>query len=75
MFHPAVWGGTKTTVCMSENSVLMYGLYSRAACNQERLMMARVRYLAIPPTHTANVYTQMTDKLLFLYVIITHENM
>ena len=29
----------------SENSVLMYGLYSRAACNQERLMMARVRYL------------------------------
>ncbi len=27
----------------SENSVLMYGLYSRAACNQERLMMARVR--------------------------------
>jgi hypothetical protein len=23
----------------------MYGLYSRAACNQERLMMARVRYL------------------------------
>ena len=29
----------------SENSVLMYGLYSRAACNQERLMMALVRYL------------------------------
>ena len=28
----------------SENSVLMYGLYSRVACNQERLMMARVRY-------------------------------
>ena len=27
----------------SENSVLMYGLYSRAACNQERLMMGRVR--------------------------------
>ena len=27
----------------SENSVLMYGLYSRAASNQERLMMARVR--------------------------------
>ena len=26
----------------SENSALMYGLYSRAACNQERLMMARV---------------------------------
>ena len=26
----------------SENSVLMYGLYSRAASNQERLMMARV---------------------------------
>ena len=23
----------------------MYGLYSRAACNQERLMMARVRYI------------------------------
>ena len=30
----------------SENYVLMYGLYSRAASNQERLMMARVRYLA-----------------------------
>ena len=29
----------------SENYFLMYGLYSRAACNQERLMMARVRYL------------------------------
>ena len=27
----------------SENSVLMYGLYSRAASNQEGLMMARVR--------------------------------
>ena len=27
----------------SENFVLMYGLYSRAAYNQERLMMARVR--------------------------------
>ena len=27
----------------SENFVLMYGLYSRAASNQERLMMARVR--------------------------------
>ena len=26
-----------------ENSVLMYGLYLRAASNQERLMMARVR--------------------------------
>jgi hypothetical protein len=25
----------------------MYGLYSRAACNQERLMMARVRYMEI----------------------------
>ena len=30
----------------SENSVLMYGLYLRAACNQERLMMVRVRYLS-----------------------------
>ena len=29
---------------LSENSVLMYGLYSRAASNQERLMMARVGY-------------------------------
>ena len=29
----------------SENSVLMYGLYSRAACNQERVIMARIRYL------------------------------
>ena len=29
----------------SENSVLMYDLYSRAASNQERLMMARVRYV------------------------------
>ena len=25
----------------------MCGLYSRAACNQERLMMARVRYIII----------------------------
>ena len=31
----------------SENSVLMYGLYSRAASNQERLMMARVRYIML----------------------------
>ena len=29
----------------SENSVLMYGLYSRGACNQERLIMERVRYI------------------------------
>ena len=28
----------------SENSDLMYGLYSRAACNQERLIMARIQY-------------------------------
>ena len=28
----------------SENFVLVYGLYSRAACNQERLLMARIRY-------------------------------
>ena len=26
----------------------MYGLYSRAASNQERPMMARVRYLNLP---------------------------
>ena len=25
--------------------MLKYGLYSKAACNQERLMMARVRYM------------------------------
>ena len=31
----------------SDNSVLMYGLYSRAACNQERLMMVRVRYIPL----------------------------
>jgi hypothetical protein len=31
----------------SENSDLMYGLYSRAACNQEQLMMAGVRYIEI----------------------------
>ena len=35
----------------SENSVLMYGLYSRAASNQERLMMARVRYLVMYTIH------------------------
>ena len=34
----------------SENSVLMYDLYSRAACNQERLMMARVRYKLVYQT-------------------------
>ena len=28
----------------SENSVLIYGLYSREPSNQEQLMMARVRY-------------------------------
>ena len=28
----------------SENSVLLYGQYSRAVCKQERVMMARVRY-------------------------------
>ena len=33
--------------------------------------------ICVPATlkYTANVYTQMTDKLLFLYAIITHENM
>ena len=30
---------------LSENSALIYGLYSRAASNQERPMMARVRYV------------------------------
>jgi hypothetical protein len=30
----------------SENSALMYGFYLRAASNQERLMMARVRYMS-----------------------------
>ena len=29
------------------NSVIMYGLYSRAASNQERLMMARVQYMML----------------------------
>ena len=33
------------TEFFSENFVLMYGLYSWAVCNQERLMMARVRYI------------------------------
>ena len=28
-----------------ENSAFMYGLYSRAVSNQERVMMARVRYV------------------------------
>ena len=32
----------------SENSAFMYGKYSRAVCNQERVMMARVRYKKIP---------------------------
>ena len=44
----------------------MYGLYSRAACNQERLMMARVRYIY-------SVYKSMQKKsarktsLFFVY--------
>ena len=38
----------------SENSVLMYGLYSRAASNQERLMMARVRYIDLDITTSVN---------------------
>ena len=32
----------------SENSVIMYGSYSRAASNQERLMMACVQYMFLP---------------------------
>ena len=39
----------------SENFVFMYGLYSRAASNQERLMMARVRYLEF--SLTSKTYT------------------
>ena len=30
-----------------ENSVLVYGLYSRAGSNQERLMMARIQYIIL----------------------------
>ena len=41
----------------SENSVHMYGLYLRAACNQERLMMARVRY---SPRKLARIPTRET---------------
>ena len=33
------------TEFFSKSSVLMYGLYSRAVYNQERVMMARVRTL------------------------------
>ena len=42
----------------SENSVLMYGLYSRAASNQERPMMARVRYLGILSVENIYMYSQ-----------------
>ena len=35
----------------------------------------REKFIAIGYYYTANVYTQMTDKLLFLYAIITHKNM
>ena len=41
----AAYNGARTVYIFSENSGLMYGLYSRAASNQERLMMARVRYV------------------------------
>ena len=42
----------------SENSVLMYGFYSRAASNQERLMMARVRYDIIFSTKLDTTWVQ-----------------
>ena len=46
----------------SENSVLMYGLYSRAACNQERLMMARVRYVVSFSKQTKNLERYLTTE-------------
>ena len=39
----------------------MYGLYSRAACNQERLMMARVRYLSTHKFVTQFVVSTWSD--------------
>ena len=36
----------------------MYGLYSRAASNQERPMMARVRYLLIIDQHDSCKYVK-----------------
>ena len=37
---------------------LKYGLYSRAASNQERPMMARVRYLGILSVENIYMYSQ-----------------
>ena len=51
----------------SENSVLMYGLYSRATSNQERLMMARVRYMLGLENILKVYFSKMQDK----YSVIT----
>ena len=57
----------------SENSVLMYGLYSRAASNQERLMMARVR-LPISEYNIWSVtplYTLLSHHLIYIDYMFT----
>ena len=43
----------------SENSGLVYGQYSRAVCNQERVMMARVRYINYEKTKFSSTYIKI----------------
>ena len=42
-------------------------VFASTICDTSTTMTRQGKY-------TANVYTQMTDKLLFLYAINTHEN-
>ena len=47
----------------------------KAKTNQQSLAHISTYLRTLQQEYTANVYTQMTDKLLFLYAINTHENM
>ena len=51
----------------------MYGLYSRAACNQERLMMARVRYVIFFCFFSFSLLFYITYLFLLLVGASLHE--
>ena len=58
----------------SENSVLMYGLYSRAASNQERLMMVRVRYiLAVAICLPTGTPSELRSKFSYRFLFLTEK--
>ena len=57
----------------SENSVLMYGLHSRAACNQGRLMMARVRYVGSTRLNATH-FSKITKAQVICYLIFLFSN-